>query len=43
LFNPDNFNLCDSDIFNGQTALALIAIPEESSLDILYDGCARIA
>jgi hypothetical protein len=43
LFNPDNFNLCDSDIFNGQTALALIAMPEESSLDIPYDGCTRIA
>jgi len=43
LFNPDNFNLCDTDIFGGQTALALIAMPEESVLDITSDGCARIA
>ena len=33
LFNPDNFNRRDDDIFSGRMALALLAIPEELDVD----------
>lgn len=42
LFNPDNFNLRDRDIFSGRTALAVLAIPEEIDVDIPLDSCREI-
>lgn len=42
LFNPDNFNRRDHDIFSGQSALALLAIPEEIDVDIVLDSCREI-
>ena len=43
LFNPQNFNRRDADIFSGHTALALLAIPEEIDIDISLDGCIEIS
>jgi FkbM family methyltransferase len=42
LFNPNNFNRRVEDIFSGQTALALLAIPEEAEVDIDFDRCVEI-
>ena len=42
LYNPENFNGRDSDIFSGRTALALLAIPEEIDVDIVLDGCIEL-
>ena len=42
LFNPDNFNLRDRDIFSGRTALAVLAVPEEIELGIPLDACREI-
>jgi tetratricopeptide (TPR) repeat protein len=38
LFNPNNFNRRDADIFAGATALALIAVPEEVDAGSVLDG-----
>jgi hypothetical protein len=43
LFNPDNFNRRDTDIFSGRTALALLAIPEEIDVDIALDECVELS
>jgi precorrin-6B methylase 2 len=43
LFNPQNFNRRDADIFSGHTELALLAIPEEIEIDISLDGCIEIS
>jgi tetratricopeptide (TPR) repeat protein/precorrin-6B methylase 2 len=42
LFNPDNFNRRDTDIFSGRTALTLLAIPEEIDVGIALDGCVEL-
>ena len=42
LFNPDNFNRRDTDIFSGRTALALLAIPEEIDVDVALDECVEL-
>jgi tetratricopeptide (TPR) repeat protein len=42
-FNLANFNLRETDIFDGRTSLTLLAIPEESALEVTLDGCERIA
>jgi hypothetical protein len=42
LFNPQNFNRRDTDIFSGRTGLALLAIPEEIEVDIALDGCVEL-
>jgi FkbM family methyltransferase len=42
LFNPDNFNRRDTDIFFGRTALALLAMPEEIDVGIALDGCVEL-
>ncbi len=42
LFNPENFNRRYANIFPGQVALALLAIPEEISADIEFDGCVEL-
>ena len=43
LFSPSNFNLRDTDIFHGETALAVLAIPEEVEPAAALDGCAEVA
>jgi FkbM family methyltransferase len=43
LFNPDNFNRRDTDIFAGRTTLALLAIPEEIDVDIALDECVELS
>lgn len=42
-FNPENFNRRDDDIFAGRTALALLAIPEESEVDVAQNGCVELS
>jgi hypothetical protein len=42
LFSPVNFNVRDDDIFDGRSALALLAVPEEIEMDIVIDGCVEI-
>ena len=42
LYNPDNFNRRENDVFAGRSALALIAIPEEVDVDITFDHCSEI-
>jgi len=43
LYNPRNFNCRSVDVFDGRTALALCAIPEEREIEIVYNGCAEIS
>ena len=42
LFNPENFNRRDADLFSGRTSLALLTIPEEIDVDIELDGCIEL-
>jgi tetratricopeptide (TPR) repeat protein len=42
LFNPGNFNRRDTDIFDGEVALAIVAIPEEVDIPIASDHCVEI-
>jgi FkbM family methyltransferase len=37
MFNPDNFNRRQNDIFDGRRALALLALPEESEVTVSLD------
>jgi hypothetical protein len=42
-FNPANFNRREVDLFNGQTALALLAFPEETDVaPVAQTGCVEI-
>ena len=43
LFNPQNFNRRETDIYHGDKALALLAIPEEIDVDIALDECVEIS
>jgi hypothetical protein len=43
LFNVHNFNRRDADIFGGRTALALLAVPEETDVDVMFDGCSELS
>ncbi len=43
LFNPQNFNRRETDIFAGDKALAMLAIPEEIDVDIALDDCIEIS
>jgi precorrin-6B methylase 2 len=43
LFNARNYDLRDEDIFGGRTELALLAIPEEASMDVDLDECTEIS
>jgi len=43
LFNPQNFNRRDTDIFSGRRALALLAIPEETEVDVALDQCVELS
>ena len=43
LFNPQNFNRRETDIFDGGSALALLAIPEEIEVDVALDECIEIS
>jgi hypothetical protein len=43
LFNPQNFDCRDTDIFSGRTSSALLAIPEEIDVDIALDECVELS
>jgi len=38
LYNPQNFNRREGDIFDGRVARALLAIPEEIDVDVELPG-----
>ena len=42
LFNPGNFNSRDTDIFDGRSVAALLAIPEEIEIGMALDGCVEL-
>jgi hypothetical protein len=42
LFNPQNFNRREQDIFADETAFALVALPEESDFVALPEGCVEL-
>jgi tetratricopeptide (TPR) repeat protein/protein-L-isoaspartate O-methyltransferase len=42
LFNPDNFNLREEDIFDGLSAFALLAIPEEAPIEPNMQRCVEL-
>ncbi len=42
LFNPDNFNRRDNDIFAGRIAFALLAFPEEAEVERLLADCVEL-
>jgi hypothetical protein len=44
LFNPDNFNCREDDIFGGKVATALVAVPEETEIEVDFtlDGFAQL-
>ena len=42
MFNPANFNGRSEDIFGGRVALALVAVPEESGIEIAIERCERM-
>jgi tetratricopeptide (TPR) repeat protein len=42
LFNPRNFNRREADVFAGESALALLAIPEELGVTVALDGCDEV-
>ena len=43
LFNSDNFNRRDNDIFDGRVALALLAVPEEIDVEVVLDHCVEMS
>jgi FkbM family methyltransferase len=43
LFNPNNYNCRATDIFDGQSVSALLAIPEEIEGDVTLDGCVELS
>ena len=43
LFNRQNFNRREADIFGGAKAITLLAIPEEIEVDITLDECTEIS
>jgi len=42
LFNVDNFNLRPVDVFQGKTSLALLAVPEETQVDVSLEHCVEL-
>jgi len=42
LFQSSNFNCRNTDIFNGQSAFAVLAIPEEHGVDVDFPGCVEL-
>jgi len=42
LVSRSNVNQGEADVFSGQAALAMLAIPEEGDLDIDLDRCVEI-
>lgn len=42
LFNADNFNLRSIDVFEGKTSLTLLAVPEETEVDVSLEHCVRL-
>jgi len=43
LFNPENFNRREDDIFAGKRAIALIGVPEEIGFDLRLAHCTELA
>jgi FkbM family methyltransferase len=43
LFNADNYNARDTDIFDGHSVSALLAIPEEIEVDVALEGCVELS
>jgi len=43
LYNPDNFNRREADIFSGRLAWSVLAIPEEIEIDLALDQCVEIS
>jgi precorrin-6B methylase 2 len=43
LFNPENFNRHDVDVFPGRKAWTLLGIPEEIDVDVALDGCVELS
>jgi hypothetical protein len=43
LFNSQNFNNRDNDVFSGRTASALFALPEECAADVSLESCRKVA
>jgi tetratricopeptide (TPR) repeat protein len=41
-FRPGNFDRRDTDIFGGQTALALLGLPEEVEVRVSLEGCTEV-
>jgi tetratricopeptide (TPR) repeat protein len=41
-FNADNFNLRSIDVFEGKTSLALLAVPEETEVDVSLEHCVKL-
>ena len=42
LFNANNFNLRSMNVFEGKISLALLAIPEETEVDVSLEHCVRL-
>jgi tetratricopeptide (TPR) repeat protein len=42
LFRSDNFNRSTKDMFHGKTALALLAVPEETEIDVSLERCVKL-
>ena len=42
LFDPDNFNRRENDVFEGRSALALLALPEETEVANDLPGCTKL-
>ena len=43
LFNSQNFNRHEVDVFAGRKAWTLLAIPEEIEVDVALDGCVELS
>jgi hypothetical protein len=43
LFNSENFNRHDVDVFAGRKAWTLLAIPEEIDVDVALEGCVELS
>jgi hypothetical protein len=39
LFNPENFNRRDKDVFEGRTVLTMLATPEEVEINVNLTDC----
>ena len=42
LFNVQNFNQRSTDVFEGKRALSLLAVPEETEVDVVLEHCVKL-